>query len=374
MLSTDNFFITFAVQIKKQMKKLLPLFVFFALNSTGLLMAQNDQNFLTAEQAYNMGKFDVAVSNYSKYIQTFEDNIPAYIAKKRVYDTCTPFEKANLFPGFSSHHDWAMAYYKRGMANMRNGGYVQAQKDFDASIQVDPKFPDPYFQRGLAMRESNKSQSCQYINKALMLGDTSKLAKQIYNSAFCWMNGIDYATKGKTEVQEKQFTVALKNFDIAISYCYDSASYYAYRGMAYEGLGKLDSALADYTTAISVDSNSYMGYYRRALTYEKDQKYKEAFDDLTRVLLLNPKSGEAYMHHAADCENLNMSEAALYDYQQLLRLKPNEGIAWYKIGLNRLQNGQEACSYFEKAEELGCDDAQSYAEDCKKKEARKALK
>jgi tetratricopeptide (TPR) repeat protein len=358
----------------KQMKKLLPLFVIFALTSTSMLKAQNDQNFMTAEQAYNMGKYELAVTDYGKYIKTFEDNIPEYLGKLHSYDTSSVFAKAGQYAGFSVHHDWAMAYYKRGITENRTNQYVQAQKDFDMAIQVDPKFAEPYFQRGLAMRESNKTASCQYINKALMLGDTSKLAKQIYNSGFCWMTGVDYAVKGKTEVQQKQYSEALKNFDIAISYCYDSASYYAYRGIAYEGLGKNDSALADYTTAIHVDSNDFMGYYRRALTYEKDQKYQEAFNDLTRVLLLNPRFADGYLHHAADCENLNMSSAALYDYQQVLRLKPTEGIAWYKVGLNKKENGQDACSYFEKAAELGCDDAQGYADDCKKAEARKALR
>jgi tetratricopeptide (TPR) repeat protein len=117
-----------------------------------------------------------------------------------------------------------------------------------------------------------------------------------------------------------------------------------------------------------------MGYYRRALTFEQVQKYQDAFNDLAKELAINPKYADAYLHQAMDCENLSMSAAALYDYQQVMKLKPTEGIAWYKIGLNRVKNGLDACDYFEKAVDLGCDDAQSYADDCKKAAARKALK
>lgn len=355
------------------MKKLLPLLVFFFFASAATF-AQSDENFLEGEQYYNSGDYAKAIDKYTQYIETFQDNVTEYVVKLRQYDTASAFVKASAFSGFTLHHDWAVAYYKRGMSNIRTGNYEQAGKDFDASIEIDPNFGSPYVQKGLSMRETNKDQSCKLLNKGLMLGDTSRVAKQVYNGNFCWMTGIDYASKGKTEIQTKQYAAALKNFNIAISYCYDSASYFAYRGMAYEGLGKNDSALADYTTAIKVDTNDYLGYYRRALTEEKAQKYQEAFDDLTKVLLLKPGFGDGYMHHAAVCENLNMDQAALYDYQQLIRLKPNEGIAWYKVGLNRKENGQEACSYFEKAVELGCDDAQSYADECKKEEARKALK
>lgn len=356
------------------MKQAVSLFMLFVLGITGTVTAQSNENFMAGEQAFNVGNYIGAVDDYTKYIETFQDNIPAYVNKLRIYDTCTAFERASLFSGFVVHHDWALACYKRGLANINNRLPGPAEKDFDLAIQIDPKFADPYYQKGLLAKNDNKDQFCKYINKALMLGDTSQAARQMYLSSFCWMNGVNYAVKGKTEIITKQYAAALKNFNIAISYCYDSASYYAYRGMAYEGLDKPDSALDQYTFAIHIDSNSYLGYYCRALTYEKAQKYEEAFKDLTRVLILNPKFADAYIHHASDCENLNMADAALYDYQQIIKLKPNVGIAWYKIGLNRKENGLEACSYFEKAAELGCDDAQSYADECKKEAARKALK
>ena len=356
------------------MKKILLLFVVFALNFVGLLTAQDDADFLAGEKAYNAGKYSIAADNYSRYIKTFEDKVPAYLSKVHSYDTSNTYEKTALFPGFSINHDWAVGYYKRGMANLNNSDFVQAAKDFDMSIDIDAKYAPPYLQKGLLLKGKGKSVACIYISKAHALSDTMKDAKREYSDNFCWMCGLEYFSKGKTEVNLKQFTEALQNLNMAITYCPDSGNYYAYRGIAYEGLGKLDSAITDYSFAIKLDSNSSMGYYRRALTYEQAQKYKEAFNDLTKALAINPKFANAYLHQATDCENLDMASAALYDYQQLLRLKPSEGIAWYKIGLNMQKNGQDACSYFEKAADLGCDDAQSYADDCKKAEARKALK
>lgn len=356
------------------MKKIVLLLFLFSFSSTSLLIAQDDVNFLAGERAYNNGSYKLAADYYSRYIKSFEAKLPDYLSKIHSYDTSTAYEKSSLFPGFSVNHEWAVGYYKLGMANLNNNEFTQAGKDFDVAVEIDSQFPEALLQKGLSIKGKGKNEACKYISKARWLSDTMKAAKAAYRDNFCWMCGIEYFSKGKTEVDLKQFDEGLQNLNQAISYCRDSANYYAYRGIAYEGLGKLDSAIDDYTLSIKMDSTNYMGYYRRALTYEQKQKYKEAFNDLTKVLIRNPKFADAYMHQAADCENLGMVESALYDYQQLIHLKPSEGISWFKLGLRKKKMGEDACDYFQKAADLGCDEAQSYADDCKKAAARKAMK
>jgi tetratricopeptide (TPR) repeat protein len=356
------------------MRKRLLLLTILALNFITVLKAQDDVNFLAGERAYNSGNYKLAVEYYSRYIKTFEGKMPEYLGKVHSYDTSTAYEKANLFPGYSINHEWAVGYYKLGMANLNFNDFVEAGKDFNVAIEIDANYAEPYLQKGLLSKGKGKNEACIYISKARTLSDTMKAAKVAYRDNFCWMCGIEYFVKGKTEVDLKEYAEGLQNLNMAITYCHDSGNYYAYRGIAYEGLGKLDSAIADYSLAIKIDSGSYVGYYRRALTYEQVQKYKESFADLTKVLLINPRFADAYMHQAMDCENLGMAEAALYDYQQLLHYKPSEGVAWYKIGLHKKQNGEEACDYFQKAVDLGNEDAQSYADECQKEAAKKALK
>jgi len=358
------------------MKKVLLLLVFFAFSCIGIIHAQDDQNFLAGEKAYDAGKYQVAADNYSLYIKTFEDQVPAYVKNVRTYDTSNTYERASLFPsGFTINKNWAVGYYKRGMANLNNSDFVQAGKDFDMSIAIDPQYGPPYYQKGVSVKGKDKKEACIYFSKALSLGDTMKAVKGAYQDNFCSMCGAEFFAKGKTEVALKQFPEALKNLTLAVAYCHDSGNYYAYRGMAYEGLNKLDSAIQDYTFGIMRDSTkNYQGYYHRALTYEKKQQYKEAFNDLTKALYINSKFADAYLHQAEDCESLSMPEAALYDYQQVIRLKPTVGIAWFKVGLHKKDNGEDACSYFQKAADLGCDDAQSYADDCKKAADKRALK
>jgi tetratricopeptide (TPR) repeat protein len=356
------------------MKKISSVFLLLTINTSALLLAQDDANYKAGDKAFGAGNFAIAQQNYSLYIKTYQDKLPAYLNKMHAYDTSSAFIKASQYQDFSANHLWAVGYYKRGLADLKLSDMSKAAEDFEMAIKIDPQYAEAYLQRGLMLTNKGRNAACAYLGKAHWLDETNAAAKQAYRDNFCWMCGNDYFVKGKSEVEMKQFKEGLQNLNMAISFNHDSGSYYTYRGIAYEGLGKLDSAIADYTFSIQHDSGSYMAYYRRALTYEQAQKYKEAFDDLNKAIMISPKFANAYKHQATDCENLNMAQAALYDYQQLLRLAPNEGIAWYKIGLHKKETGQDACSYFQKAVDLGIDDAQSYADDCAKEAARKALK
>ncbi len=356
------------------MKKIILLLSLLLLNSLGLLMAQDDANFLAGEKSCELGSYKLATEHYSKYIKSFEPKLAAYLEKVKSYDTSSGAEQVSLFPGFSVRHDWAVGYYKRGMAYLNISEFVLAGKDFDMAIQIDSKYPEALLQKGLSVIGKGKNEACPYICRARLLSDTMKAAKKAYKENFCWMCGIEAYTKGKTEVDLRQYAEGLKNLNLAIFFCKDSGNYYAYRGIAYEGLGKIDSALADYSSAIKMDSTKFTGYYRRALTLESAKKFKEALADLNKVLSLNPKYADAYKHHAADCESLDMPEAALYDYQNLIKLKPSEGISWYKMGMRKKNMGEDACDYFQKAADLGYEDAQPLADDCQKAAARKALK
>ena len=80
--------------------------------------------------------------------------------------------------------------------------------------------------------------------------------------------GAEYFKTGKTDVDLKEYKEALSSLNMAVLICPDSANYLAYRGAAYNGMGRTDSALIDYSAALKLDSSSYITYYERALAYE----------------------------------------------------------------------------------------------------------
>jgi len=341
-------------------------------------LAQNDVAMQTAEGSLMAKNYTSAENNFTKYIASFSSQIPAYMQKVKTYDTCGVFQKNFLFPNFTYEHQWALAYCERGMARLGLNSTDSARADFIMAAKLDERYAEPNYQMGALLKAAgDKINACIYTGKALMLSDTMRKAKDLYTMNFCWMCAAEYFTKGKNSVDLKEYKEALPNLNLAVLLSPDSATYYAYRGAAYDGLGKPDSALMDYTSALKLDSSSYQAYYRRALMFETKQKYQEAFNDLTKAINMNSNFADAYKHRAEDAENMNKDASAQYDYKQLIRLKPGDGEAYYKVALFMHNAGQDACDYFQKALDRGVDDAQGYVDDCKKeaeKEARSRLR
>ena len=129
------------------MKKALPLLLFFAFTFCTLVQAQDDVNFLAGERAYKASNYKLAADYYTRYIKTFETKLPEYLSKVHSYDTSTAYEKSTLFPGYSINHEWAVGYYKLGMAHLNDNDFVQASKDFDVAIEIDSKYD--YFHKFL---------------------------------------------------------------------------------------------------------------------------------------------------------------------------------------------------------------------------------
>jgi len=349
--------------MKKHLLAIPVLLLFYVTPS----IAQDDIAMQIAEGSMMTQNYASAENNFSKYINSIHDKLPAYLQKVNTYDTASVFQKNFLFPNFTYEHKWAQAYCERGIARLNLKETDSARSDFSMAIKIDEKYAEAYYQLGAILKASgDKTNSCVYLAKAIHFNDTLKRAKDLYRDGFCWMCGSEYFKTGKTHVDLKEYAEGLKSLNYAVLICPDSADYYAYRGAAFDGLGKTDSALMDYTSALKLDSSSYQAYYRRALMYEAKQKYQEAFNDLTKVVSMNPAFVDAYRHRAEDCENMGKDASAQYDYKQVIRLKPSDGEAYYKVAVFMHNAGQDACEYFQKALDNGDDDAQGYIDDCKK--------
>ena len=349
------------------MKKHLLFIPLFIITTCLPAMAQDDIALQTAEGSMMTQNYASAENNFTKYISSISGKLPAYLQQVAVYDTSSAFQRNFKFPNFSYERKWAQAYCERGMCRLDLGKKDSAFNDFTASVKIDPTYAEAYYQSAALLKEKGeKIKSCIYTAKAIGLNDTMKRAKELSNLNFCWMCAAEDFKAGKIHVELKEYKEALASLNLAVMLCHDSATYFAYRGAAFDGLGKSDSALMDYSAALKLDSSSYEAYYHRALAYEAKQKYQEAFNDLTKVISMSPRFVDAYRHRAEDCENMEKEASAQYDYQQILRLKPTDGESYYKIALFRQKSGQDACDYFQKAADNGVDDAQPYADDCKK--------
>jgi tetratricopeptide (TPR) repeat protein len=348
----------------KKLTVLLSAFIF----PLSLLHAQLDDNIKNGEDAYKAKNYTKAEAYFSAYIHSFQNNVAHYLQQMHGYDTANTYQKQTTFANFKINHEWAQAYYDRAMTYKRLSYPDNVARDIDMALKIDPGYAEAYYEQSKLKKEKgDKTGACACLGKAIEYSDTMQAAKLEYSNNFCFTAGLEFYKKGKEKMELKEYAEALPNLDMATLICPDSANYFVCRAMAFDGLGKTDSALLDYNHAVKTDPTNFSALYNRGLHFEQQQKYKEAFDDYSSALKFNPNSIDGHLHRAAVSENMQMEASAIYDYKQIIRIKPDVGIAYFHIAQYWHKIGQtdKACEYFQKALDLGVEDAQEGVDDCK---------
>ncbi|QSJ17797.1 tetratricopeptide repeat protein [Nostoc sp. UHCC 0702] len=130
----------------------------------------------------------------------------------------------------------------------------------------------------------------------------------------------NYYERGLRKYKEKNYQIAIINFDTCIKISPNLANAYKYRGEAKAELGNIDSALLDYS----------------------------------QLLLIQPKNSEIYQRRGYIYYKLQDYEKAIIDYNQSIRTNPNFALAYYQRGLAylKLENQQKAFEDLRTAVEL----------------------
>jgi tetratricopeptide (TPR) repeat protein len=241
--------------------------------------------FLKAEENYDSGDFQSAVTHYDQAI------------------TINP--------------KYADAYNNRGLVKIQNLNDVPgALADFNRAIAIDPNYGLAYNNRGL-LKANNLNDvrgSLADYNQAIALNPKFSLA--YYNRAVLKKNKLG------------DFPGSLADFDQAIAF--NSKFTYAYNNRAnlkFLNLNDYRGALADFDRSLAIDPSDPYVYYNRAVL--KDNKFNNvqgALADFNRAIEINPKLALAYKKRAIlKLEKLNDRSGAITDFRQAARLFREQG-------------------------------------------------
>jgi tetratricopeptide (TPR) repeat protein len=176
-----------------------------------------------------------------------------------------------------------------------------AQKDFEHSIQLDPKDPNGHTGRG----------------------------------------GVNYL-KG-------DFKEAVEDYTQAVELLPNDPQPLAQRGYAYAGLGNMDKALADFSSAIKLDSKNIQSLLGRAEIYRGKKQWNEALSDYKNILGVVPGDFRALLGQASALYGSGELEKAVGVYGDLMQKFPTEAqpfndCAWLLATGTKdsVRNGQRA--------------------------------
>jgi tetratricopeptide (TPR) repeat protein len=177
--------------------------------------------------------------------------------------------------------DWAQAYMARGRAQYQEKRYVEALRDFDAGIRLDPNNPLWYGSRGRAY-----SYSGQHERALEDYSHVIELAPRLSPNA--------YNDRGWAYVELNQPEKALADLAIAIHMSPDYQKAYENRARAYIALKEWPLAIADLTAAIQINPTGW-AYERRAEAKRAMNDESGAAEDLKKAADLRgaPPQGPA---------------------------------------------------------------------------------
>ncbi len=216
-----------------------------------------------------------------------------------------------LFYGCNFYAQSAQSYYSAAVIKMVNKKYNEALSDFNKAIKINKKFADAYFNRGIV-----------------------------------------YEKKG-------EYNKAIADYTKVISLKPNMYQAYNNRGLLYFGISDYKRAISDFTASIRIKNDFAFTYLYRSNTYLVMGNMNMAQKDAEKVLEFLPNYFKAHQILAQILFLQNNYQESLKHYNFLCTSQPGEASNF--LGRARVYNAlnlnSKACADYEKAKELGSNNA-----------------
>jgi Tfp pilus assembly protein PilF len=181
-------------------------------------------------------------------------------------------------------------YRFRGLAYMRMGDKVRAQKDLDHF--ADEEISSAHFESGLenALKSQGRDTADGLIAKGLKAEET------------------------------KAVDDAIRYFSLAIKQDRHNPTPYKFRAHAYETKGDFKKAHSDYDMVLFIEPFDANVLVKRAAINERQGNIEKAFWDLNRAISADPVLADAFFAKAALCTKIGKKQDAQLNYQRFIKV------------------------------------------------------
>ena len=233
----------------------------------------------------------------------------------------------------------ALAYYARGLVNLRFNNYLEAASDFSRAITLEPSNLNSYSKRGLAYYYLGEYEnSVQDYDRVIELSTPDfevGVPIQISDNTrvrILRQLGTIFNNRGLAYHYLGNYELALEDYTRAIETEPQLANAFYNRGLTYREIGDYELALEDYTRAIEINPQYSNAYSGRGNIYYRLKDYDLALQNFTLAIDANPQNTNAYFNRGTVYETLGNYELAFQDYAQAIQLSPQHSSAHYGLG------------------------------------------
>jgi tetratricopeptide (TPR) repeat protein len=281
----------------------------------------------------------------------------------------------------------AKAYLQRGRAQAALGDLQLALNDIDLAINYDKDLGEAYFYKGYFLfGKDTSSLSEQYLQLSLdkgfelpetyyylglagLLKGEDDIALINFNKAIIMKDNYALAYHDRAGIKRRlgDYNGALYDYKTAVNYMELFPLAYNNMGSVKLILGDYTGALSDFTTAIEQDPKLFIAYNNRGFANYQLGEYDSAFVDFSTALELSQDFTEAKFNSASVLAKKNELAEAIQLLDQITLDSPELGIVYLNRGLIKEMKGDilGACMDWNRALELGEEEAAEYLKECK---------
>jgi tetratricopeptide (TPR) repeat protein len=267
-----------------------------------------------------------------------------------------------LEPGGTGSASVTDVFNRRALIWLRRHEYDRAIRDFDETINRDPKNAFAYRYRGIAWLEKDEfDRAIVEFNRAIEIDSTPAILASAYKlrgmalsakgeferaiadyDRSIKLDGSSFSTykyRGDTWLRKRDYERALADFNQAIRLAPKDPDRYNDRAQVWLNRGDFNRALADYDEAIRLDPKNWRPYSSRGEARRLQGDLDRALADHDEAIRLDPKAHDAYNNRALVYRDKGDFDAAIADYDEAILLKPNDARAYGNRGeIWRLKN------------------------------------
>lgn len=175
------------------------------------------------------------------------------------------------------------------------------------------------YQRALAVAPSHSVAQRNLLVLARQRNDTT-LEQQILTNSTDGPSYDYYLQRGLFHLHRNEFTLAIRQFEQALTYEPQRTEALLHRGYAQEKTLRFSEALADYTAVIQLDPTAEKAYSNRGNIYFRQEKYAQALDDYARALSINPDNATVWLNRGLTYHRRGERAKACQDLRRAVAL------------------------------------------------------
>jgi tetratricopeptide (TPR) repeat protein len=220
----------------------------------------------------------------------------------------------------------AVFYFNRGLAYAGKGDFANAVTEYYKAIQLEPRYTEAYYNRGLAYLysvNSNISDAIDDFDRVIQLDPNYAMA--YYYRGIIHVVGDNIALNYRSFITYNRDHAknAISDISKYLQFNPVDAKAYNFRGLAYFNISDLDNAIGDFDHAIQLNPAFAIAYNNRGLAYASKGNLDRAISDYDEALHLQADFSAAYYNRGQAFYDKGDLDLAISDWEQAIWIKPD---------------------------------------------------